>query len=97
MYLSVIQRGMSALQTDYWDNYRIIATSNVTAACDGEFEYVLNFSALMDPSSEFIDNSFVMFLKVLINIGVSKVTLAGFDGYNDKESIILTAARNMIL
>lgn len=68
------------------DNYRIIATSNVTAACDGEFEYVLNFSALMDPSSEFIDNSFVMFLKVLINIGVSKVTLAGFDGYNDKES-----------
>ena len=40
----------------------------------------------MDPSSEFIDNSFVMFLKVLINIGVSKVTLAGFDGYNDKES-----------
>lgn len=60
--------------------YRIIATSNVTKT-NGEFDYVLNYSELLDREAEIIDNSFVMLLKLMIRIGIKKVYLAGFDGY----------------
>ena len=60
--------------------YKIIATSNVTEM-NNRFDYVLNYSALLDREAEIIDNSFVMLLKVMIRIGRSRVYLAGFDGY----------------
>lgn len=60
--------------------YKVIATSNVTKT-SGRFDYVLNYSELLDRDAEIIDNSFVMLLKVMIRIGVPKVYLAGFDGY----------------
>lgn len=63
------------------NNYKIIATSNVTSTGGDEFEYSLNFSSLMDEDAEFIDNSLIMLLKALIKTGVSEVYLAGFDGY----------------
>ena len=68
------------------ENYSIIATSNVTGTRDEVFEMVLNFSGLMDEEAEIIDNSLVMFLKVLIHVGCKEVTLAGFDGYSSEES-----------
>lgn len=68
------------------NNYSIIATSNVTGTCRDAFAYVLNFSTLMDEDAEFIDNSLVMLLKALINVGVKEVTLAGFDGYTGQAS-----------
>ena len=68
------------------NNYSIIATSNVTGTCQNAFEYILNFSTLMDAEAEFIDNSLVMFLKALTNIGITEVTLAGFDGYTRQAS-----------
>ena len=34
----------------------------------------------------FVDNSLVMLIKVLIDAGVKKVTLAGFDGYSEKSA-----------
>lgn len=60
--------------------YKIIATSNVTET-NNRFDYVLNYSALLDREAEIIDNSFVMLLKVMVRIGRSTVYLAGFDGY----------------
>lgn len=68
------------------NHYSIIATSNVTATGGSKFEYVLNFSTLMDIEAEIIDNSLVMLLKALINAGVQKVTLAGFDGYSSSDT-----------
>lgn len=65
---------------------RVIATSNVTAVKDQAFDYVLNFSMLMDPTTEIIDNSLVMLLKELLLLGISEVSLAGFDGYSDADS-----------
>lgn len=62
------------------EKYPIIATSNVTCT-NGEFDYVLNISSLLDMEAEIIDNSLVMLLKTLIRMGIDKVTLAGFDGY----------------
>lgn len=67
-------------------DYSIIATSNVTGFGQNAFSFVLNFSALMDESAEFIDNSLVMLLKALINVKVKTVTLAGFDGYTSQAS-----------
>lgn len=63
----------------------VIATSNVTRT-SGEFDYVLNNADLLDTSAKIIDNSFVMFLKTLIGVGVKEVSVAGFDGYCGEEN-----------
>lgn len=60
--------------------YKIISTSNVTKT-SGRFDYVLKYSLLIDRDAEVIDNSFLMFLKVLERIEIHQVVLAGFDGY----------------
>ncbi len=65
-------------------NTKIIATSNVTNA-NGKFHYTLNNSTLLDQDAEIIDNSFIMFLKVLQMLGIKSVSCAGFDGYSETE------------
>lgn len=65
---------------------KIIATSNVTKS-NGYFDYLMDYESLIDRDAVFMDNSFIMLLKILFQIGVSQVSLAGFDGYSsDKES-----------
>ena len=59
---------------------RIVATSNVTRT-GGDFPLVLNYSNLIDESQEFPDNSMMMMIRLLMEIGVKEVALAGFDGY----------------
>lgn len=59
---------------------KVIATSNVTNVKD-RFDYTLNYSSLIDPDAEIIDNSFVMLLNVLVKTGVRRAACAGFDGY----------------
>ena len=60
----------------------IIATSNLTETTTGSFAYRLNYGSLTDPDADIIDNSLVMLLKALMELGIDKVTLAGFDGYS---------------
>jgi 4-hydroxy 2-oxovalerate aldolase len=68
------------------DKINIIATSNVTKAA-GKFDINLDYESLIDRDAVFIDNSFIMALKVMIKSGVKQISLAGFDGYSlDKES-----------
>lgn len=57
-----------------------LATSNVTKA-SGYFDYVFNYSALLDEEALIVDNPMIMFLKLLREANVSHVALAGFDGY----------------
>lgn len=65
---------------------QIIATSNVTKS-NGRFDYNLDYESLIDREAVFMDNSFIMLLKILMKIGVTRVTLAGFDGYSsDRET-----------
>ncbi len=66
------------------EKYSVIATSNVTGTKEGAFDFVLNYSSLIDPEAEFVDNSLIMLLKTLISIGCGQVTLAGFDGYSSR-------------
>lgn len=68
------------------DKYVLIATSNVTATKQKAFDYILNFSTLMDAKAKIVDNSLVMLLKALISLNCKKVTLAGFDGYSKETS-----------
>ena len=68
------------------EKYSLIATSNLTGTTENAFDYVLNFNSLIDKNAEVIDNSLIMLLKTLINIGCTKVTLAGFDGYSNNSS-----------
>lgn len=63
---------------------KVIATSNVTRT-EGTFDYTLNNSALLDETAETVDNSFIMLLKALHQIGVSRAACAGFDGYSENE------------
>lgn len=68
------------------EKYVLIATSNVTGTNADAFDYVLNFSSLMDPEARIVDNSLVMLLKALLSLGCTRATLAGFDGYSDEAS-----------
>ena len=61
----------------------VIATSNVTKT-NGKFRYVLNYSSLIDPHTDIIDNSLVMLLKAMMELSVNSVYLAGFDGYSKR-------------
>jgi 4-hydroxy 2-oxovalerate aldolase len=63
------------------DNITTIATSNVTKSA-GSFDYNLDYETLIDRAAIFLDNSFIMLLKVIVRLGVSEVALAGFDGYS---------------
>ena len=64
-------------------NLKTIATSNVTKT-SGKFDFTLECSSLLDYHEDaiFPDNSFIMLLKVMIKVGVKKVSLAGYDGYS---------------
>lgn len=63
------------------DGIRIVATSNVTRSCGG-FDFRLDFEKLIDRDAVFMDNSFIMLLKVLVRAGVRHVALAALDGYS---------------
>ena len=62
----------------------MIATSNVTKTAE-QFSFVLNNEALLDEKAEFMDNSFVMLLKVLAEMKVASIVCAGLDGYSPQE------------
>lgn len=51
----------------------------------GDFDFVIDRAGLIEPSEIIIDNSFLMLIKLLENIGVDKVACAGFDGYSETE------------
>lgn len=59
---------------------RLIASSNLTRN-ERDFDYVINYSGIIDETAEFPDNSMCMLIRVLIRCGCSEVALAGFDGY----------------
>ncbi len=59
---------------------RLIATSNLTKN-ERAFDYVINYSGVIDESAEFPDNSMCMLIRTLIRCGCGKVALAGLDGY----------------
>ncbi len=76
------------LTTNLYDaensHIKIIATSNVESR-QNMFDYVVDRTPLLDKKSNITDNSFLMLLKLLKQIGINHITCAGFDGYSSKD------------
>lgn len=65
---------------------KIIATSNVTKA-SGSFDFNMDYETLIDRDAVFIDNSFIMLMKILKKCGVKDVLLCGLDGYSANREV----------
>ncbi|WP_406538411.1 aldolase catalytic domain-containing protein [Fibrobacter sp.] len=74
-----------SLKEDRHTNVKTLATTNVTCR-NGQFDFVINRAPLLEKDEKIIDNSFLMLIKFLSNIGIKEVHCAGFDGYSDKEN-----------
>ena len=60
----------------------ILVTSNLLDVCDEE--NVLNYAELNFDEKGNCDNCVIMLLKLLCQLGVPRVFVAGFDGYQEK-------------
>lgn len=69
------------------DEYKIIATSNLTKTGKNEFGYVLNYASLLEKAPIVADSAMVMIFKVLKNLECSSVALAGLEGYTNSTAI----------
>lgn len=63
---------------------KVIATSNVECR-GGKFDFIINRAPLIEQDAKIVDNSFLMLLRLLKEIGIKRVVCAGFDGYSEKE------------
>lgn len=66
------------------NDIKIIATTNVVRTY-GDFDYVLNYSNLIDKEELIPDNSLLMLLRILMKSKAGQILLAGFDGYPEDE------------
>jgi 4-hydroxy 2-oxovalerate aldolase len=58
----------------------IICTSNITEA-GRKIDFTVNYTSLLADNGVIRDNPLIMFLRLLKNIGITEIWLAGFDGY----------------
>ena len=63
----------------------IIATSNVECIHGSHRVYYIERYPLLEMKEHIKDNSLLMLLKVIKRLGIKRISLAGFDGYADKE------------
>ena len=66
------------------DSEKYILTSNIHTKDDKSL--VINYSSLIEESSVLPDNSTIMLLNLLDQLGVSKIAIAGFDGLDEQQS-----------
>jgi 4-hydroxy 2-oxovalerate aldolase len=63
-------------------NVKVICTSNISES-NRKIDYTFNFNSLINDETVIRDNPVLMLLKILINMKIKKVYLAGFDGYTN--------------
>ena len=61
-------------------NAKVICTSNISES-NRKIDYTFNFNSLINDDCVIRDNTVLMLIKILINMKIEKVYLAGFDGY----------------
>ena len=76
VFVSNIRR-FSELSGDL--NKKVILTSNIAT---DKFFVKANYMDLINDEEKVFDNAGLMLIKLLINLGIQEVYLAGFDGYN---------------
>lgn len=91
---------------NYWKNasrfsqYNKIVTSNVVKE-SGDNELVVDFTRLVKCGWEQLDNSGILLLRLLDDLNVASITMAGFDGYSHNigdnyAQKIMEKTRNMV-
>lgn len=68
-------------QKDFMLHKKIIA-SNIKRCPEDTTEYIISFSKLVKCGWEHMDNSVIMFLRLLDMFRVASIAIAGFDGYS---------------
>lgn len=63
----------------------LLATSNIECK-NGDFDFQVNRAPLLETNEKIIDNSFLMIIKLLNELGIQSVVCAGFDGYSEKDN-----------
>lgn len=63
-------------------NAKVICSSNISES-NRKIDYTFNFNSLINDDNVIRDNPVLMLLKILINMKIRKVYLAGFDGYDN--------------
>ena len=64
------------------DKRKVIISSNVKA--DNENDIVVNYHSLINRGYKYFENSTIMLLNLLKRVNPSKITIAGFDGFDLK-------------
>lgn len=64
------------------DRCRLIASSNIEDIPEGCRAIRINYSSYLGEADSIADNPTLMVIRLLIQIGVSSVSVAGFDGYS---------------
>jgi len=59
---------------------KLIVTSNIKT--DNNVEYIINYVNLLNEIQAVRDNAGLMLIKLMINLGVKSIKLAGYDGYS---------------
>lgn len=80
-FISNAKRYESLIPDLMMNKSEFIITSNIDFG-SGEHIYV-NYETLLNSNEAVSDNATLMLLKLLVNIGVKKVFIAGFDGYSN--------------
>ena len=61
---------------------KIIVSSNIHSDCD--LDIVVNYHSLINRGYKYFENSTIMLLNLLKRLNPSKITVAGFDGFDSK-------------
>lgn len=85
MFISNMKRfrDIKDLKSRLSDEFRIIATSNITTEPCGNM-YIVDYSSYTNEEQCILDNAGLMCINLLKKIGVEEVLLAGFDGYTSR-------------
>lgn len=81
-----ISNGKRAEKITISNDIYTIRTSNVELQAD--INYVVNYNRLLNSVDHVSDNAMLMLIKLLRDIGVSEVNIAGFDGYGHQSEYI---------
>ena len=82
IYMSNVKRFLSWKNSSKFKDSKKIMTSNFS---DNDYDgntYIVSFANLVKCGWDAMDNSTVMLLRLLSEIGVKNVSIAGFDGYS---------------
>lgn len=79
----VFMSNLKRLQTlNDRESAQLIATSNI--ADEVSADYLINFSSYTGSDQEIYDNAGLMAIRLLIELGIKSIRVAGMDGYRDK-------------